>query len=168
MTDHANPFLVLTAIMDATARPAAVTRSHADAMEQAFGAIDSRQIAGIDLVELPIQPSMFAALRKQLERDDATVAVYDLFPLSGAVDSEARRVAGQFLAAEVLWAMDEHGMLGGVPLNIKLDLPASWPKGPKEIHAELVKRGALELTPTGIQTFKDIKTAWDALQRPAQ
>src|SRR5687767_4593350 len=61
------PFLVLTAILDGSARPAAITRSHGDAMERAIVSTSGHDIAGLDLVELPpIAPPTFAALRKQL------------------------------------------------------------------------------------------------------
>ena len=40
-----------------------------------------------------------------------TVTVYDLFPLSALLDPRYRTVAGQFLAAEALWTLEEQGML---------------------------------------------------------
>src|ERR1700712_2359803 len=56
MSDDATtgPFLVLTAICDASARPAAVTLGHGDAMERALNAANGHETIGIDLVELPI------------------------------------------------------------------------------------------------------------------
>ena len=52
--------------------------------------------------------------------------------------------AGQFLAAEALWTMDEQGLLGGVPVNVKLDVPKGWKTDPKDIHQHLVAEGALD------------------------
>ena len=72
-----------------------------------------------------------------------------------------RKVAGQFLAAEALWTLEDQGQLGGVPLNMQLDLPAGWDRDPKAVHARLVEAGALELSPAGIETFKTVKSAWD-------
>jgi hypothetical protein len=74
-------------------------------------------------------------------------------------------VAGQFLAAEALWTLEEQGQLGGVPVNVKLDIPNGWEKDPKAIHAKLLEAGALELSPEGIETFKTVKSAWDAAGR---
>src|SRR4051794_15031752 len=90
------PFLILTAICDASARPAAITLGHGDAMERALNAAGSQDIEGIDLVELPIQPAAFAALRKHVGAKDGTVTVYDLFPLSTKLREEYRNIAGQF------------------------------------------------------------------------
>jgi hypothetical protein len=68
---------------------------------------------GIDIVELPISPAAFAALRKHVLISDDRVTVYDLFPLSAALDPRYRAIAGQFLAAEALWALEEQGLLSG-------------------------------------------------------
>src|SRR3972149_3716472 len=95
MSDTGRPFLVVTAICDASARPAAITVGHGDAMERACLAADSAAGDGIDLVELPISPQAFAALRRHLQIEDARVTVYDLFPLSAALDPRYRTVAGQ-------------------------------------------------------------------------
>lgn len=165
MSDTDKPFIALTAILDSTARAAAITRSHGDALERAMKAVGTLPIAGLDLIELVISPQVFTALRKTLERDESTVAVYDLFPLSAKLKSEYRKLAGQFLAAEVLWTLEEQSLLSGVPVNVKLEPPQGWDKQPKEIHARLVHEGALELTHEGVQTFKAVKTAWEqALQ----
>src|SRR5689334_522839 len=108
MTTDPRPYLVLTAIIDGSARPAAITRSHGDAMERAYTSTTGQDVAGIDLVELPsIAPPAFAALRKQLQMDPTTVALYDLFPLASHLDAATRKVAGQFLASEVLWTLSE-------------------------------------------------------------
>lgn len=156
------PFIVVTAILDGSARPAAVTVSHGDAMERAFLATGGKDIAGLDIVELPVPPPAFGALRKHSGRDPDAVAVYDVFPLAASLDSEVRTIAGQFLAAEALWALEEGGHLAGVPLNLKLDVPSGWDRDPKQIHERLVGAGALELSPEAIETFKAIKVAWDA------
>lgn len=155
------PFIVVTAILDGSARPAAVTFSHGDAMERAIEAISSEDIAGVDIVELPIPPPAFGALREHAARPADAVAVYDLFPLAPTLSREVRTVAAQFLAAEVLWALEEQGALKGVPLNLKLDLPDGWDRAPKAVHERLVAAGALDLAPVAIDTFKNIKTRWD-------
>lgn len=156
------PFLVLTVLIDGAARPAAVTMSHGDAMERAYAALGDRQVAGIDIIELTLPPHIFGALRKYLGAGDDTIGIYDLFPLSSALDPSLRTVAGQFLAAEALWTLEEQGQLGGVPVNVKLDVPKGWERDPRAIHGRLVEAGALELTAEGIETYKTVKTAWDA------
>lgn len=155
------PFLVLTALLDAGARAAALTRSHGEAYERAIAASYGQDIAGLDLVELSVASPAFAALRTHLRLPEDTVGLYDLFPLANHLDPAVRRVAGQFLAAEAIWTLEEQGQLGGVPLNVKLDLPSGWESSPKDVHARLVSAGALELTEAGIRTFKDVKAAWD-------
>jgi hypothetical protein len=156
------PLLVVTVLMDASARPAAVTRSHGDALERALSASAGHDTAGLELIELPIAPKAFAALRRNLTMPPTTVAVYDIFPLSAQVAPELRKVAGQFLAAEALWAMEEQNLLDGVPPNEKLDLPAGWDKDPKAVRGKLVEAGASTLTDAAIQTFAKIKAKWDA------
>src|SRR5262249_43176905 len=123
MSNSEHPFLILTAICDASARPAAITLGHADAMERALRAADGLDTQGLDLVELPIAPAAFAALRKHLQINDERVTVYDLFPLSALLDARYHAIAGQFLAAEALWALEEQGMLSGVPFTVQFDLP---------------------------------------------
>jgi hypothetical protein len=156
------PFLVLTAICDASARPAAVTLGHGDAMERALTAAAGQDVEGIDLVELPIAPAAFAALRRQLDFNENTVTVYDLFPLSAKLQERYRKIAGQFLAAEALWTLEEQGLLSGVPFTVNFDLPRGWDKDPKKLHARLVEEHALELGDRAVQIFKDIKTVWNA------
>jgi hypothetical protein len=156
------PFIVLTAILDGSARPAAVTVSHGDAMERAIDATSGQAIAGMDIVELPIPPPAFGALRQHAGRDSDAVAVYDLFPLTASLAPDVRTVAGQFLAAEALWALEEQGALKGVPLNLKLDIPVDWDRAPKSIHEKLVAAGALDLSQQAIETFKNITARWDA------
>ncbi len=161
MTPSEHPFLILTAICDASARPAAITLGHGDAMERALRASEGEQTEGLDLVELPIAPAAFAALRKHLQIHDGRVTVYDLFPLSNQLDPRYRAIAGQFLAAEALWALEEQGMLSGVPFTVQFELPRGWEKDPKKLHERLVSEKALELNERAIETFKRVKAAWD-------
>jgi len=161
MSTSERPFLILTAICDASARPAAVTVGHGEALERALRASAGEDTEGIDLIELPIAPAAFAALRKHLQIDDGRVTVYDLFPLSTQLDARYRGVAGQFLAAEALWALEEQGMLSGVPFTVQFDLPRGWDKDPKKLHERLVNEKALNLGPRSIDIFKRVKTAWD-------
>ncbi len=163
MSEAANrPFLVLTAICDASARPAAITLGHGDAMERALTAAEGQDTEGLDLVELPIAPAAFAALRKQLGVPESAVTVYDIFPLSSKLREEFRKIAAQFLAAEALWTLEDQGMLSGVPFTVNFDLPRGWDKDPKKLHARLVEERALDLGEEAIVAFKHIKTAWDA------
>jgi hypothetical protein len=156
------PFLVVTALLDAAARPATLTRSHGDALERAIAASSAHATAGLDLIELSIAPAAFAALRTYLKLPEDTVALYDVFPLASHLSTDVRKVAGQFLAAEAIWTLEEQGQLGGVPLNLRLDLPSDWNRDPKQIHARLVDAGALALSEQGIETFKAVKDSWDA------
>lgn len=173
MTDHAptdsprdmRPFIVLTAIHDTNARAAAVTLSHADAWERAQKALAGQDVAGLDLVELPVPPKAFFALKQSTApaagaQPHETAAVYDLFPLAAHLDGATRKVAGQFLAAEVLWKLEEAGILEGVPLNLRLDVPKDWDRAPTSVHQKLVEQGALDLSDGAIDTFLAIKTAW--------
>ncbi|MBZ0116372.1 MAG: hypothetical protein K8H88_05250, partial [Sandaracinaceae bacterium] len=143
----------------------AITISHGDAMERAYRAVGANDVAGVDIVELAVPPPAFAALRDHAARSPGTVAVYDVFPLAAALAPEVRQVAGQFLAAEILWALEEQGLLKGVPLNIKLDIPPGWDRAPGAVHEKLVGAGALELSAKAIDTFKTIKASWDASYR---
>jgi len=162
MSETSRPFIILTAICDASARPAAITVGHGDAMVRALSAIDGRDMEGLDLVELPIAPAAFAAFRKHLELPMDQVTAYDIFPLSSALKPEFRHVAGQFLAAEALWTLEEQGLLHGVPFTVQFDVPKGWSKEPKSLHERLIQERALELDSTAIETFKQIKTAWEA------
>jgi hypothetical protein len=159
---NSSPFLILTAICDASARPAAITLGHGDAMERALKASEAFETQGLDLVELPIAPAAFAALRKHLGFPEDTVTLYDLFPLSAQLREDYRKIAGQFLAAEALWTLEEQGLLSGVPFTVNFDLPRGWDKDPKRLHARLVEERALELGDGAVRVFKDIKQAWDA------
>ncbi|MFW6050230.1 MAG: hypothetical protein ACODAU_03600 [Myxococcota bacterium] len=155
------PFFVLTALLDGSARPAAVTRSHGDALERAMNAAAGHDIAGLDLVELPVSPAAFGQLRKHLGLTNDTVSLYDMFPLASHLDEEVRKVAAQFLAAEAVWTLEDQGALGGVPLNLKLALPDGWERDPKKIHERLLAAGALDLSPQGIEIFKQVKESFD-------
>jgi hypothetical protein len=148
--------------LDASARPAAISRSHGDAYERSLNASQGHAIAGLELVELPIAAPVFKALRQPLAIPGEAVGLYDLFPLASHLKPEFRKIAGQFLAAEALWTMEEQGLLGGVPVNVKLDVPKGWKTDPKDIHQHLVTEGALDLSEAGIETYKAIKTAWDS------
>lgn len=156
------PLLVVTVLMDSSARPAAITRSHGDAMERAMKATAGRQIAGIEIAELPIAPKAFAALRRNLALGEDTVALYDIFPLAAELAPGLRTIAGQFLAAEALWALEEGGMLSGVPPQEKLDLPKGWKKDPHDIRQRLVDAGASALSAEAASTYNEIKKVWDA------
>ena len=162
MSNSERPFLILTAICDASARPAAITIGHGDAFERAFSAAQGLDTEGIDLIELPIAPAAFAALRRHLQISDQRMTVYDIFPLSSQLNADYRGIAGQFLAAEALWALEEQGMLYGVPFTVQFDLPRGWDKDPKKLHERLVAEKALELSDSAIETFKKVKLAWDA------
>lgn len=156
------PFIVLTALVDSSARAAAVTMSHGDAYEKALAATSGKAIAGLDIVEIAVQPRAFHALRDHAQKAGDAVAVYDLFPLASHLDASTRKVAGQFLAAEILWALEEQGTLAGVPLNLRLDVPRAWgDRSPKAVHEKLMESGALDLTEQAIDDFKQIKTSWD-------
>jgi hypothetical protein len=155
------PYLVLTVLLDSSARPAAVSRSHGDAYERSLKAAEGQDIAGLELVELPIAAPVFKALRTPLAVPEDTVGLYDVFPLASHLKPEYRKIAAQFLAAEALWTMEEQGLLGGVPVNVKLDVPQGWDSDPKHVHERLVDAGALDLSEAGIETYKAIKTAWD-------
>ena len=156
------PYIVITVLLDGAARPAAISRSHGDAYERSLNASKGREIAGLERVELPIAPPVFKALRQPLAIPADAVGLYDVFPLASHLKPEYRKIAGQFLAAEALWTLDEQGLLGGVPVNVKLDVPKGWKTDPKDIHEHLVAEGALDLSESGIETYKAIKTAWDA------
>ncbi|MFT5354168.1 MAG: hypothetical protein ACI9KE_001369 [Polyangiales bacterium] len=156
------PFLVVTALVDAGSRAAPATVSHGDAMERALGASAGVDLAGLDLVELSISPAPFGALRKALNLAEDTVALYDVFPLASHLSPEVRKVAGQFLAAEAVWTLEDQGLLGGVPLNARLSLPKGWERDPKSVHGRLVNAQALNLSAKGIDAFKAVKGAWDS------
>lgn len=155
------PLLVVTVLIDGSARPAAITRSHGDAMERAIGASAGQDIAGLEIAELHIAPKAFAALRKNLGLDDETVALYDIFPLAADLPQELRSVAGQFLAAEALWTLEEQGMTLGVPPQEKLDLPDGWSRDPKDIRQRLVDAGASALSEAAANAYLTIKRRWD-------
>lgn len=154
------PFIVLTSVLDAEARPASITRAHGEAFERVMRATSGQDIAGVDLVELPIDHAAHTVLRKHLGLADGTAGVYDVFPLSPKLDAAVRKAAGQFLAAETLWTLDAENVFGKQVLSVKLDLPAGWDKDPKAVHQKLVEAGALELSSEQVETYKAIKSAW--------
>jgi len=155
------PFIVITAVLDAEARPAAVTRSHGEAFDRALKATKGKAISNLDLVELPIDRAAHAALRKHLGLPEEQAGVYDVFPLSPTLAPAVRKAAGQFLAAESLWSLDAQGVFGDA-LSVKLELPEGWEKDPKAIHQKLVESGALELSEDAVATYRAIKEAWNA------
>ena len=53
------PYLVITVLLDSSARPAEVSRSHGDAYERSLNASEGQEIAGLELVELPIAAPVF-------------------------------------------------------------------------------------------------------------
>jgi hypothetical protein len=156
------PFIVLTSVLDAEARPASVTRAHGQAFERLMPATQGHAIAGVDLVELPIHHAAHVALRKHLGLRDDQAGIYDVFPLAPTLDPAVRKAAAQFLAAESLWNLDAQGIFGKQVLSVKFDLPAGWDRDPKAVHQKLVEAGALELSPEEVETYKAIKSAFSA------
>jgi len=155
------PFIVVTCVLDASARPAAITRAHGEAVERAIRASTGKAIAGLDVIELPIDPGAHEKMRKHLGLSEEQVGVYDVFPLSPKLDANVRKAAAQFLAAEQLWSLDGQGVFGDA-VSVKLDLPKGWDKDPKAVHQRLVEAGALELSESAVDTFVAIKGAWSA------
>src|SRR5262249_47411516 len=135
----AAPFIVITAVLDADARPAAVTRAHGEAYDRAIRATKGQTISGLDLVELPIDKAAHAALRKHLGVAEGQAGIYDVFPLSPALQADVRKAAAQFLAAESVWSADANGAFGSTAVAPKLDLPAGWDKDPQAIHQKLIE-----------------------------
>lgn len=161
------PLLVITVLLDKQARPALVTQSHGDAVERAMIAAQGVDLAGIELAELPIAPKAFAHLRRGLALPPNKVALYDIFPLSPGLDPELRAIAGQFLAAEALWALEEQGFLKGTAAEEQLSLPKGFPKDPKAIRQRLVDAGDNNLTESAVVAFQTVKQAWDRRPEPA-
>ena len=173
MTETSSPCLVLTVALDAGARAAAVTRSHADAYERAQRAAQGHAIAALELIELPVPPRLFAELRRCLGLEPSVVGLYDLFPLPAHLQPELRRVAGQFLAAERLWTLgNEDEALAEALLDLHLELPPGWEHDPRKIRDRLVQAGALDIPAEAVETFRRIKERWDggapAAERPAE
>ncbi len=160
--NDSGPYLVVTCIVDAGARPAAVTRAHGEALDRAIRASAGKPLSGLDIVELPIDNASHTALRKHLALKDDSVGVYDVFPLSPKLDARVRKAAAQFLAAEQLWTLDAQGVFGSDALSVKLDLPPAWDKAPQAIHQKLVEAGALELSEADVATFRSVKELWAA------
>jgi hypothetical protein len=156
------PFIVLTAVLDAEARPASITRSHGQAFERALVATQGQQIANIELIELVIDKASHAALRKHLKLPHDQAGVYDVFPLNPNLPPQVRKAAAQFLAAESLWTLDGQGVFAHTNLSVKLDLPKGWAKDPQAIHQKLVEAGALELSEADVETYRAIKETFSA------
>lgn len=154
------PELLVTGLMDGSARPAAVTLSHAEAMERAYTCAVATP-PHVELVELAIAAPAFAALRRALTLPPTRVVIYDLFPIARGMDSQTRRVAGQFLAAEALWAMEEQGLLGGVAAQERFDFPDGWPRDPRAVQQRLQDAGATRLSDEEIKAFQATKAKWD-------
>jgi hypothetical protein len=160
--EQKGPFIVITCVLDASARPATVTRCHGEAFERAIRASAKQSIANLDIVELPIDQAAHAALRKHLGLPDDQAGVYDVFPLPASLAVPVRKAAAQFLAAEMLWSLDAQGVFGSDSLSVKLDLPSGWAKDPQAIHQKLVESGALDLSEQAVETYKSIKETWSA------
>lgn len=158
MTDS-NAYFVVTALVDDGAKLAPLTRSHGDVYEIAREATGA-PFGSLELVELPVSSVVFAALRRHLGLPESTLALYDLFPLAPHLSPEVRRVAAQFLAAELAWSIEEQGHLHGLPLNLRLDLPKGWERDPKAVHEKLMAAGALELGAEAIERFRRAKTTF--------
>jgi hypothetical protein len=156
------PFIVITCVLDQSARPAAITRCHGEAFDRAIKATQGKAIANLDIIELPIEHAAHSALRKHLGLPDDQVGVYDVFPLPASLPVPVRKAAAQFLAAESLWTLDAQGALGTDVLSVKLDLPGGWDKDPKAIHEKLVESGALDLGEDAVKTYLAVKEAWSA------
>src|SRR5688500_12522428 len=77
---ESGPCRVVTCVLDASARPAAITRAHGEAVERAMRASAGKNIAGLDVIELPIEQPAHSTLRKHLGLTDEDVGVYDVFP----------------------------------------------------------------------------------------
>jgi hypothetical protein len=160
--NDASPILLLTSVLDSSARPASVTRSHGDAMERIYRAAQGVHAGRIELVELPIPHKTFALLRAHLGRPESTVAIYDIFPVSSKLDDSLLKVAGQFLAAEAIWLLEGQGQLGSSVLDVRVDVPAGWDKAPQAVQTRLVEAGALDLGASAVEAYKAVKAAWDA------
>lgn len=156
------PFIVITCVLDQSARPAAITRCHGEAFDRAIRATQGKSIANLDIVELPIEHAAHTALRKHLGLPEDQVGVYDVFPLPASLPVPVRKAAAQFLAAESLWTLDAQGALGTDVLSVKLDLPSGWDKDPAAIHQKLVESGALDLSEEAVETYRTVKEAWSA------
>jgi hypothetical protein len=160
--NDAPPNLLLTSVLDASARPASLTRSHGDAMERIYRAAQGVTVGRIELVELPIPHRTFVLLRSHLGRPESTVAIYDVFPVAAKLDPSLFRIAGQFLAAEAIWLLEGQGQLDASVFDVRVDVPAGWDKAPQAIQRRLVEAGALELGASAVEAFKTVKGAWDA------
>ncbi len=158
--DRASSWITLTAVLSASARPAAVTRSHGDALEQLMPLIGSDPYAGIDIVELPIAPQTFNPLREFLQKPAHSVALYDVFAVPANVSGTVRKIAAQYLAAESLKTLEAQGVLGGVPLSIHLDVPSDWQADMEKIGERLRGKGALAVHDAPDSFIKPLRAQW--------
>lgn len=154
--------LLLSAVHDASARPASLTRTHGDAMERLYRALGSIKASRVELIELPIPHRTFTLLRSHLGIDPDTVAIYDIFPVSSRLDPSLYKLTGQFLAAEAIWTLEGQGQLGSAVLDVRVEVPEGWDRTPQELQKRLLQAGALEIDPNAIEAFKTLKAAWDA------
>lgn len=161
MTTPTGPRLVLTAIHDASTRPAALTESHGAAMQKLIVAAKGKPNAGFEVVELGVPGLVFHAAKKALGRPSKTVALYDLFPLPAKVDATIRQIAARFLAAETLWTMAEEGKLGELALDVRIPVPRGWNPDPRAIQEKLVQAGALDLSDDDVATFQAVRAAFE-------
>lgn len=154
------PRLVLTAIVDPSARPAALTDSHGAAYAKLLAAARGQAHAGISLVELTIPAPVFAAARKALGRPKSDVALYDLVPSPASLADDIRSVAARFLAAETIWSLAEEGKLGEAALDVRIPVPAGWSRDPRAIQERLVEAGALDLDEADVASFQAVRAAF--------
>ena len=57
---------------------------------------------------------------------------------------------------------EEEGFRQEVENFVKQELPPGWDKDPKKLHERLVAERALDLSANAIETFKRVKSSWDA------
>lgn len=159
--------LLLSAVHDASARPASLTRTHGDAMERLYRALGDTKASRIEIIELAIPHRTFALLREHLGIDPETVALYDIFPVSSRLDPSLYKLTGQFLAAEAIWTLEGQGQLGTAVLDVRVEVPEGWDRTPQELQKRLLQAGALEIEPQAIEAFKRVKASWDAMNTKA-
>ena len=153
-------WILLTAVMSAPARPAAVTRSHADALEQLYNLLQDAPHAGIELVELTIAPQSFNALRTFLQKPAHQVAIYDVFAIPASVSPQVRKISAQYLAADSLLQLEAQGVLGGTPLSLHLNIPKDWDVGLPKIKERLAAQGALALQDSPNAPIHRLREEW--------
>lgn len=162
------PVLVITAIASSGMRAADATMAHAKKLELVRELANGEPVSSVDFVELQISPAPFGALKNSLGVSSDTAALYDLLPLPDHLSPGVRRAAAQFVAAEKLWAFEGQGMLNGIPLNVRLDLPEGWDRTPKAIHDRLLAEGALNLSEKAVGVFNALQEKWNNAQQEAR